>query len=318
MSRFRVIAATIGLTSVIGFSANSQERPESDEASWVSIEDDASRMSLFNEMIVPEKRESGDKPVDLAIPKVFYFPLDARTDVILGKPREGALFGIDISHYTRPSLNHRALRLQEVRFVYVKATQGVRFKDGLFGQYWDRLHALEAGQTVSVGAYHFLTAGSEGKDQAKRFLDFLELHGGLKPGDMPPCLDLEWDRTSDNPDRWTGVSKEEAVRNAVDWLEYVEQKTGRRPLLYTAKSWLDGRGITGDLLARLTRYPIWIADYSTSHKAVEKPAVPAGTRPVLWQFAADARLSTGYDGGLDANVYYGTEEDFAREFGIAR
>lgn len=322
MLRLVTIATLAAATCVASAPLKAQDPGQSGEASWVALDDDASRAALFDDLIVPARVEADvkdpNKPIDLAIPKVFYFPNDARTDVILGKPRENAIFGIDLSHYTKQNLNLGLLRLQEVRFVYVKATQGVRFKDGLFGYFWSKLHALEAERALSVGAYHFLTAGTSGKDQAQRFLDFLQLHGGLKPGDMPPCLDLEWDRTSDNPDRWQGVSKEEAVENAVAWLEHVEQKTGRRPLLYTAKSWLDGRGIGGELLARLTRYPIWIADYSNSHKAIEKPSVPAGVKPVLWQFTSDARLTAGYQGGMDANIFYGSEADFAKQFALSR
>ena len=290
------------------------------EASWVALEDDASRASLFDDMVVPARVEADAKdphrPVDLGIPKVFYFPGDARTDVIRGRPRENSIFGVDLSHFTKGNINLGMLRLQEVRFVYVKATQGVTFKDGLFGRFWSELHALETERAVSVGAYHFLTAGVDGKDQARRFLEYVQLHGGLGAGDMPPCLDLEWDRVPGDTDRWRSVSKEEAVENAVAWLEYVEQKTGRRPLLYTAKSWLDGRGITGELLERLTRYPMWIADYSNSHKAIEKPAVPAGAKTVLWQFSSDARLTAGYKDNMDANVFYGSEADFIRQFAL--
>ena len=308
--------------SIFAVPLNAQEQTATGEDSWANLDDDSSRMALFDDYVVPAKLEdeasAPDKPVDLAIPKTFYFPGDARTDVILKKPRGNSLFGIDISHYTTPDLNHKVLKLQEVRFVYVKATQGVKFKDSRFGYFWDRLHSLDGPQSVSVGAYHFLTAGVNGKEQAKRFVEFVGLHGGFKLADMPPCLDLEWDRTSDNPDRWTAIASDEIIQNAVAWLEYVAEKSGRTPMLYTAKSWLDGRHIKGALLDKLNKYPMWIADYSTTHKAVEKPAVPPGSKPILWQFASDAKLTTGYKGVLDANIYYGSEESFIKDFGIVK
>jgi len=322
MSRFIAQLLPITLTAFIILPLAAETAPVIDESSWSALEDDPSRATLFDELIIPAKLEeearSPDKPIDLAIPKVFYFPGDARTDVIKNEPRKGSIFGIDISHYTDKTLNHTVLKLQDVRFVYVKATQGTNFKDSQFAYFWDKLHGLQPEQAVSAGAYHFLSAGIDGTEQAKRFLEFVGLHGGIKTNDMPPCLDLEWDRTSSNPDRWTGISPDEIVRNAVDWLEYVAQKTGRTPILYTAKSWLDGRGIKGELLNKLAKYPVWIADYSNTHKAVEKPSVPVGVKPALWQFASDAKLTTGYKGNLDANIYYGTEDDFVRDFGIVK
>src|SRR6185437_8169083 len=119
---------------------------------------------------------------------------------------------IDVSHYTSKDLNQNVLRLQDIRFVYVKATQGTAFKDGQFAYFWEKLHSLPGQKAVSVGAYHFLSAGIDGTDQARRFIEFVGLHGGFKSSDMPPCLDLEWDRTSTTPDRWTSVSPDEIVR----------------------------------------------------------------------------------------------------------
>jgi hypothetical protein len=47
---------------------------------------------------------------------------------------------------------------------------------------------------------------------------------------------------------------------------------------------------------------------------VEKPAVPLHRQQVLWQFASDTNLSTGYDGGLDASIFYGDKGAFAAAF----
>ena len=311
--------ALVILAVALAVPAAASPRPPA-RTSWNALDGEPSRTELFDAFVVPARQaadaDSGTGPIDLAIPKKFYFPTDARTDVIMSRPRQGALFGIDISHYTKPDLNYALLKLQDVRFVYVKATQGTQFKDARFGTFWAALHALPPPQTVSVGAYHFLEAGVDATAQAERFVSYLDLHGGLQPGDMPPCVDFEWDRTATNPDRWTGVSADDAVQRVVDFVTYVEKRTGRQPLVYTAKSFLDGRGIKGPLLARITGYPLWVADYSVSRKAVEKPALPAGGKTVLWQFASDAQLTEGYTGALDANIYYGSEADFVRDFGL--
>jgi len=50
--------------------------------------------------------------------------------------------------------------------------------------------------------------------------------GGLRPGDLPPVLDVE---TTD------GENSEAIVAGIRTWINAVEARTGRRPLIYTAK-----------------------------------------------------------------------------------
>jgi hypothetical protein len=61
-----------------------------------------------------------------ALKKEFWFPHDAVVDDSTGKDRTDALFGIDISHYQKKDLDFSTLAQQNVRFVYVKASQGGR------------------------------------------------------------------------------------------------------------------------------------------------------------------------------------------------
>jgi lysozyme len=291
------------------------------ESSWSELSDDASRQSLFQDNVVPaklaEQEASGTNTVELAIPKDFIFPDDAKFDKILNKNRENSIFGIDISHYTGPNFRFENLRLQRVLFVYAKATQGVAFKDALFADYWTKLAALPANQRVYRGAYHFLTAADPAVAQAGRFVDYVELHGGFKPDDMPPCLDLEWDRTLTNPDRWKGQSPDEIIQKALDWLKEVERRTGRKPMVYTALSWWHDRGVPIEKIKLFKDYTIWVADYSGSHKASEKPSTIGDRKQDLWQFAEDAKLTTGHpNGSVDANIYYGTIDQFKKDFAL--
>ncbi len=292
------------------------------ENSWEELKDDPSRQSLFDENIIPAKlRDDAAQPVDntinLGIPKDFLFPDDARYDRILAKDRENSIFGIDISHYTGPSIKFTNLRLQRVLYVYAKATQGTGFKDGMFSTYWAQLAALPENQKVFRGAYHFLTSDSPGATQAGRFVDYVELHGGFKSDDMPPCVDLEWDKTSSNPDRWNGHGPEEILQNALEWLKEVKRRTGRKPMINTALSWWHDRGTPAEKIELFKDYTIWLADYSKSHKASEKPALIGTRRQDIWQFAENAKLSTGYpSGSVDANIFYGTFEQFKAAFDL--
>jgi lysozyme len=151
------------------------------------------------------------------------------------------------------------------------------------------------------GAYHFLSANSDAREQAESFLNYVELHGGFKTDDLPPCVDFEWDRTKTNPDQWDGHSADEMINKLKVWLTVVAERT--KP-----KHGLEGR------FAEFDEYPLWIADYSISHKAVEKPSVPLHRQQLLWQFASDTDLTTGYDEGLDASIFYGGIDQFNMSF----
>jgi lysozyme len=316
--RLGVLSALVLASTALFWSAD--HSASDDLERWKDLTDDVSRQILFSDEIIPSRLEFDEshpsEVIPFALPKDFVFPEDARYDKIGNVERKNTLFGIDISHWTGP-INVNNLKLQRVHFVYAKATQGTGFKDGMFKTYWSALGALPSEKKVYRGAYHFLTANDDPEKQAEKFVDFINLHGGIKPGDMPPCLDLEWDRTSTNPDRWTGQDPKSIISKAKKWLEFVEQKTGRTPIIYTAKSWWNSRGIDEKLIEELAKYPIWIADYSASHKASEKPGIINGKKQNIWQFADDATLSSGYKGGLDANIYYGNQEQFVKDFGLA-
>jgi lysozyme len=248
---------------------------------------------------------------------LFKFPDDALKDE--GKPRANSIFGIDISHYTGRNFSFDSLKEQNVRFVYAKATQGVRYKDDLFGLYWQALHDLPAEKRVLRGAYHFLSSSADGASQADTFLNVLEKNGGLKDNDMPPVVDLEWDITqSDRSDRWQSHSPDEIIEITLAWLKRVEEKTGRIPVVYTARTWWRERQIPEESFGKLGHYKVWIADYSRSARATETPPTINHSHWDLWQFSETAELSRGYSGSLDANIYKGTEDQFASDFQIAQ
>jgi hypothetical protein len=152
------------------------------------------------------------------------------------------------------------------------------------------------------------------KTQADRFVAYVNLQGGFKSGDMPPVMDLEWDKASANAaDRWSNYSPSEIVRRALVFLNRVEQLTGRIPMMYTARSWWRERGIPDSEIGKFVRYPIWVADYSKASLRSEDPASPGNARESLWQFADSAKIQQ-YPNGLDANIFKGTEREFLSIF----
>jgi lysozyme len=243
------------------------------------------------------------------------FPADTLVDTIHNVDRKDSIFGIDISHYTPSNLPFAQLASQNIHYVYAKATQGAAFKDPKFAQFWDAMGKLPDNEKVFRGAYHFLSASDDPELQARRFVAFLNLHGGLKADDLPPVMDLEWDKASANAgDRWGKLKATAIESRALLFLQTVEQLTGRTPIIYTARSWWRSVGIPDADIQKFSQYPIWIADYSKSALAVEVPAVPNKARPTLWQFSESAKLSGGFSAGLDANIFYGSETDFLSTF----
>jgi lysozyme len=282
-----------------------------------TLVDEPSRSDLFEQFVVPKASEEDKQAQAYALLGPFVFPSDTTYDKINKQPRSGAIFGIDVSHYEGANIRFDGLKQQNVRFVYVKATQGIGYKDGRFAEYWASLGALPADKKVLRGPYHFLSSSGDGIAQAESFLKFLDQNGGLQPGDMPPVLDLEWDiATKNGPDRWQGHQPDEIIDTVLAWLKRVEEKTHKIPAVYTARTWWRDRGIPEEKFARLSHYKVWVADYSKSSHAVEVPAAPNKSHVDLWQFSEQARLSSGYGGKVDANIYYGSDEKFVSDFQI--
>jgi lysozyme len=100
------------------------------------------------------------------------------------------------------------------------------------------------------------------------------------------------------------------------WLDRTKELTGRTPMIYTALAWWSDRKIPEADFDQFKEYPIWIADYSKSHKATEMPGIINKRKQTLWQFADDAKLTVGFKEGLDANLFYGTRADFNKAFGL--
>lgn len=316
---FALCALLVGIVSVTAL-AVAGERAES---SWIDLPDDgsedAARGELFAKYEIPafDANAPDVKNETLAIPPQFKFPDDARDDKIEKHPRENSIFGIDISHYTDPKLNLSALKAKRVEFVYIKATQGISSKDKLFHKFWSGVAELPAAVTISRGAYHFLSSAREasGTAQADAFVDYVQLHGGFRPSDLPPVVDLEWDVSKDKPDRWVGHSADEIVQKTLDCLKQIEARTGRRPMLYTAKSWWSSRTVPLSRVNEFEGYPIWIADYNPKRKFSETPAVLPGSITAIWQFTDSAVISE-QPKSYDSSIFYGSREDFVKTFGI--
>jgi lysozyme len=291
------------------------------------LTDDLSRQDLFEGVRPRLGVPHGDSRNEVFnLYGLFRFPTDAEYDAIEKKMRANSVFGIDISHHTHPDFPIEKLAVRKVRFLYMKATQGSGFLDPMFAQFWARAGKQLPSGRIHRGAYHFLSSGNpavaakkSGEDQATTFIKVIKANGGILPTDMPPVVDLEWDKAGKNaPDRWLERKPDEIIVMLTAFLDKVERELGRRPMIYTARQWWRDCAIAESKFAPLKRYPLWIADYSASSRAAENPPLIAGTPWSLWQYTENARMAIGFDAGFDANIFKGSDTQFYQTFGVAR
>ena len=93
-----------------------------------------------------------------------------------------SVIGVDISHY-QGKVDFKKMEKQDIKFVFIKATEGAKYKDKMFEKNYQDAQKNE----MCVGAYHFFSTKSGGKEQADNFIKTV---GDLK-GKLPPVVDVE-------------------------------------------------------------------------------------------------------------------------------
>ena len=190
--------------------------------------------------------------------------------------------GIDVSHHQ----NHIDWKIvgkqKTIKFVFIKATEGISKLDQKFKTNWDDSKS----NRIKRGAYHYFRPQVSGFEQAKFYLSVVN----FKKGDLYPVLDLE-----ENPD-----SKKALFYKEVDaWLNTVELATGKKPILYASKKYY-----TSYLEERYPNHELWVANYKTIKS-------PLNGKWKFWQHTERAKI-LGISGRVDQNVFYGSETDLLK------
>jgi lysozyme len=200
--------------------------------------------------------------------------------------------GFDISHHN--NINWSKVD-PNVKFVYVKATQGKGFKDPEFNDTWQLLKS----KPLYRGAYHFLTATDSAEDQANNFLSL-----GIdfsKPNVLPPVLDVE-DQVPASLNVNIIKDKVKFIKLVTDWINIVEQKTERKVVIYSYKNffkeYLNNTSWTNNYL--------WLASYQPT-----PPGLPVGYKKWdFWQYSQDGTIDGKIHGAdIDLDYFNGTIED---------
>lgn len=200
-------------------------------------------------------------------------------------PPNYAVHGIDVSHYQRlidwDEVKEMSVKDLKIGFVFIKATEGIENVDEQFRRNWLQAEEME----ITKGAYHYFIAGKSGKLQARNFIEIVK----LKPGDLPPVLDVE---------HISGTPLQDLQREIKRWLDEVENYYGTKPVIYTNIDFYNNY-----LKGQFDDYPLWIAHYLQP----EKPRLQR--KWMFWQHSESGRVN-GIRTPVDFNVFVGDSIDF--------
>jgi lysozyme len=193
--------------------------------------------------------------------------------------------GIDVSRW-QGVIDWKAVRAAGIRFAYIKATDSTNGLDPNFATNWEGAKA--AG--IVRGAYHYFRPTADAKQQAIFFAQTVH----LEPTDLPPALDVESD--------FGNLTIAQIIKAVFTWLTEVENRMGRKPLVYTRATISDTRLVSpsGAVPDWIKNYHLWVANYG-----VKSPLMPKGWNNWLfWQYSNKGKVN-GIDGDVDLDWFNG-------------
>ena len=194
---------------------------------------------------------------------------------------KNSTIGVDVSSY-QANININKLKEQNIKFIYIKATEGSKKQDDRFAENWENTKK----EDLLSGAYHFFSYDSEGRTQAENFIKTI---GADIKGRLLPAVDVEYyGNKEQNP-----PNKEDVIRELKMFVEIIEKEYGVKPLIYT-RSDIYYKYLKGEF----DEYKKWISSLYT----------PLSWNYdddwYIWQYLNRGELD-GYNGGekyIDLNV----------------
>lgn len=190
-----------------------------------------------------------------------------------------AHYGIDVSHF-QGDVVEKLNSSDHLRFVICKATQGITYTDPDFRNNWKMIKQ----QGLIRGTYHFYMCTD---DPIKQAVHFASTASGLSAADIAPVLDIEQGSMSST------VSAAQMEKDILLFLKTVEEKMGRKPIVYTNYSFAQEHFKNPEL----AEYDLWLAEYSNA-KQPKTPDLWKDKGYKIWQKSAAYSLDsekTDYD-----------------------
>ena len=193
-----------------------------------------------------------------------------------------SVFGIDVSHYQGLiKWNHVRNSHHPIKYVFIRATMGVDGKDKQFSHNWRGAKKCN----YLRGAYHYYRPTEDGTSQFDNFKRKVK----LKPGDLPPVLDIE---------DLGGLPASHVRKGVLNWLKQAEEHYGVKPIVYTGRTFYQHH-----LHGYVDDYPLWIASYSGKHML-------GGIDWHFHQFTEKVRV-TGIQHETDGNDFRGSLDNLS-------
>lgn len=192
--------------------------------------------------------------------------------------------GVDVSSY-QGDIDWQKLASQNIRFAFIKATEGSEFTDDNFSSNYEKAKKTD----LKVGAYHFFSFDSQGKSQAELFIKTVP-----KSLDLPPVVDFEFygDKEKNPP------NKDKVCNQLNIMLDELEKYYGKKPIIYATQ-----KSYNKYLFEDYNEYDIWIRSVYCKPKQSDWK---------FWQYSNRTKLD-GYNGKekfIDMNVFNGSEKEF--------
>jgi lysozyme len=198
--------------------------------------------------------------------------------------------GVDVSRY-QGQIDWQALRAGGIRFAYIKASEGAHFRDPRFAENWRR--SGEAG--IPRGAYHFFSLCKPGAEQAANFIAAIP----DESSSLPHALDAEQMEACSN-----GRQAADPVAEILAFLDSVEKRFGRRPVIYTTREFHGAHLSRAQLEGRLDKESFWLRSLHWPPRYGSKPWT-------LWQYHNRGRRP-GIDDPVDLNAFNGSAAEFEK------
>lgn len=203
-------------------------------------------------------------------------PLPLQQEISLIPPHDvGTVYGIDVSHY-QGRINWQIVGIDEnVRYVYIKATEGSGLVDC---NYKENLREARR-NGIPVGSYHFFCPSVSSLMQLRNFTDIVKAH----EQDLIPIVDVE---------RRGRCSAGEFHRKLEALLRGIERIYGVRPIIYTGVNFFNKY-----LAGRYSKYGFMIARYGD-----DVPELMDDVRILMWQFTQEGCVA-GVSGHVDRSCF---------------
>ena len=181
--------------------------------------------------------------------------------------KDNSIFGIDVSHYQKKIDWEKVSKNTnpKIQFVYIKASEGVTWKDKRFKYNYKNAKS----NNLRVGVYHFFSPSTLGKNQFKEFKTIYP----KDENDLPVMIDCE--KMSD--------SKSNYFKELYIMLELCENYYGSKPVIYSTQ-----RFYNTNLIYKLKDYKLMIGRYNNKKN---EPNLLDNRKWDIWQFTEKGKIN---------------------------